>query len=67
MRRSMEVLVLESPWEDDLSDRKSVRLFVEGWSDISDMHLCYRTYHDSDDLVKCIEKFVKHPTLKFVI
>ena len=64
MRRSMEVLVLESPWEDDLSDRKSVRLFVEGWSDISDMHLCYRTYHDKDDLVKYIAKFVKHPTLK---
>jgi hypothetical protein len=60
----MEVLVLESPWDDDISDRKSVRLFVEGWSDISDMHLCYRTYHDSDDLVKCIEKFVKHPKLK---
>ena len=60
----MEVLVLESPWDDDLSDRRSVRLFLEGWSDISDMHLCYRTYHDSDDLVKCIDKFVRHPKLK---
>jgi len=64
MRSSVEVLVLESPWEEDLSDKKSVRLFLEGWSDISEMHLCYRTYHDSDDLVKYMHKFVKHPTLK---
>lgn len=58
-----KVLVLESPWTDNLADEKSVRLFIRGWADISNMTISYRMYHDKDDLVRWIERFIRNDQL----
>lgn len=57
MVKERGILVLESPWEEDLSDRKSVRPFIEGWARLHNIPVCYRMYHNAEDLKHWLQKF----------
>jgi len=54
------LLVLESYWNDDLSDTTSVFPFIDGWSRLSKIPVAYRRYHNSKDLQHWIAEFTRH-------
>src|SRR4030067_3407560 len=64
MKRTLDVLVLECPWYEDLADATSVRLFIKGWADLSEINMSYRMYHDKEDLVRWLKSFIRHPEIK---
>jgi hypothetical protein len=64
MRKKLELLVLESPWSDDLQDEKSVRLFMKGWADLNQVGLSYRMYHNSKDLGMWLQRFSLHSEMQ---
>jgi len=53
------LLVLESCWDDDFRDKKTVRPFIEGWSDLADISCTFRSYNDRDDLQHWVELFYR--------
>jgi len=57
------ILVLESPWGEDLSDNTSVRPFIEGWAKLHDISVCYRMYHDAEDLRHWLQEFSSDTSL----
>lgn len=64
MEKSLGILVLESPWSEDLSDGKSVRPFIQGWAELRDIELSYRMYHNQPDLSLWLESFMCDPDLR---
>lgn len=64
MKKKLELLVLECPWSDELEDRQSVRLFMQGWADLNKISLSYRMYYSTRDLTLWLARFIKHDEMQ---
>jgi len=64
MKKKLELLVLECPWSDDLEDKQSVRLFMQGWADLNKISLSYRMYYSARDLTLWLARFIKHDEMQ---
>jgi hypothetical protein len=61
---SIDILVLEHPWSEELANGQSVKPFLDGWAAVNDFSISYRMYHDHNDLKLWLTKFVRDPKIK---
>ena len=55
------LVVLEASWDDDFTDRRTVRPFIDGWAANARIGCAFRAYNGRDDLLHWLLRFYRDP------